>query len=662
MRHLKDFAGLALALGTIALPFASVPARAQSAAPVPRLAQQGNWFVDPDGRVVLLHGGNVSLPVFGAGPVQPGERGTPWNGETARRMRDQGFNAVRLVIFFSGVMPEPGRIDRAYLDRIARAVHAYAEADIHVLIDFHQDEYSAVVGARGMPPWAVFADGHARLPGVAFPMGYFTDPAVQRSFDNFWNNHAVPGTGMGVQDLYAQGLAAVARRFRDTPGVLGIDVMNEPATGSRCANPDPATADCPELERALLAPFYRKASAAIARAAPDMMIFVEPFMLQGALGIAINTPIAAPQGRRGLSFHNYGPVQATRDRVNDYALSHAKRNRAAIINTEWGFSNDAASVGGQAADFDARLISWLAWPRGAFEALVDPKLPDQGNGNRLAILRAYARPYPGATAGTPQTLRFDGARGTMTYRYATSLPSGRRARAGLVTEIRVPAIQYPNGYSVKVEGGALLSAANAPLIRIRNAPRAATVSVTLTRIGTLPPLPATSGEPDRSQAALAALPPVPDAPLSRTSLFGHIVVTPGGRALLEVEVPGMLAGMAHVQGWEKMTLVGIRPFAPSVLTDAKLAQIDAALARLKVTPGPVRILATPRLSVESLTSDLLADPRARAILDREAPGLSGSPQQGLFPQTRLRDLKPAMPELLTDAALSRIDQALAGLP
>jgi hypothetical protein len=62
-----------------------------------------------------------------------------------------------------------------------------------------------------------------------------------------------------------------------------------------------------------------------------------------------------------------------------------------------------------------------------------------------------------------------------------------------------------------------------------------------------------------------------------------------------------------------------------------------------------------------MTSDLIADPRARAILDREAPGLTGSSKQGLFPQTRLRNLQPELPEILTPSVLARIEQALAAL-
>ena len=630
----------------------SAPALAKTADA--RIEQRGRWFVDQGGRAITFHGGNVTLPEFD----KPQE--ARWTADTPARMAEQGFNGVRLVIFFSKVMPQPGKIDQAYLDRIAKAVAAYKAVGIHTLIDFHQDQYSALVGVRGMPDWAVFSDGYARMPGVEFPIGYFKDPAVQRSFDNFWKNHAVPGTGKGVQDLYVEGLAAVARRFRDEPAVMGIDIFNEPATGSRCAEPDPAKANCPELEQELLKPFYEKAAKAISGAAPRMIIFVEPFMLQGALGTPINTPIAGPSGRRALSFHNYGPVKATRDRVNDGALAHVVTSDAAIINTEWGFSNDPSEIVGQAADFDARHISWLAWTRGSFEALNDPKLPDVGNGNRVALLRAYARPFAEATAGTPEMTSFDPEKGVLTYRYATKLANGRRATGG-ETEIRVPAIQYPNGYKVAVTGGKVLSAAGAPVVRVRNDPKAQNVTITLSRVGALPPLPVTQGEPDRKDAGLRTLPPIPAGPLTRRSLIGHIVVTPGGRALLDREVPGMLQGLSHVSGWERMTFLDIQRFASGTLTEDKLRQIEADLASLRVTPGPVPQAGHAPLSIDSLTSDLIADPRARAILDREAPGLTSSSKQGLFPQTKLRNLQPELPNILTAAALARIEQALAAL-
>lgn len=624
--------------GAASLPPTLSPAR-------DRLSHDHQWFTDAQGRVVMLRGGNVSLPEAADGT-------TP---RTATRMAEQGFNAVRLVVFFRDVMPTPDQVDGGHLERIAATVAAYRAAGIYVLLDFHQDQYGPLVGVRGMPDWAAFTDGHTRIAGMQFPMGYFKDPAVQRAFDNFWANHPVPGTGQGVQDLYVRGLAAAARRFKDDPAVFGIDVMNEPSTGTPCAVPDPAKAHCPELEQTLLAPFYRKAGKALAKAAPDTLIFVEPFMLQGALGLPIDTPMPGVPRLNGLSYHNYGPEKAYRDRTNDAALAHARNVDAALINTEWGFTNDAADVAGQAADFDARLISWVAWPRGRFEALVDPELPDQGNGNRIAILRAYARPYPAATAGTPTRLSYDGVSGTMDYSYATRSSSGRRLPGTLLTEIRIPAINYPQGYRVKVTGAGIVSQPDAPTLLVRNETGARSVRVVVERVGGLPPLPPDPTEPE--MPAAAALPPIPARPLNRNSLIGHILATPGGRDVLQTHIPTVLAGIGHFNDANRMPLAAVREFAPQVLTDDVLAAIDADLARLAPDAGPVS--PSQRLSSNSLVSDLLRDPDARKILAREVPGLADSEQKGLFPQTSLRALQPSMPKVLTDEVLARIDAALA---
>ena len=122
-----------------------VGAPAQAKTADMRIAQHGRWFVDQSGRAITFHGGNVTLPEFDKSQ-QP-----RWTAQTPARMAEQGFNGVRLVIFFSRVMPQPGQIDQVYLDRIAKAVAAYKAAGIHTLIDFHQDQYSELVGVRGMP-------------------------------------------------------------------------------------------------------------------------------------------------------------------------------------------------------------------------------------------------------------------------------------------------------------------------------------------------------------------------------------------------------------------------------------------------------------------------------------------------------------------------------
>lgn len=556
---------------------ATAPAGAamDSAARLPRLDQHGRWLLDDEGRVVMLRGGNLHLP--GDGPPE----GRP-DADTPRKLAEKGFNGVRLVLFFDRLMPEPGKVDAKYLDEIELAVAGYRTAGVYVLLDVHQDEYGPAVGIRGLPPWATFSDGHEakRLP---FPAGYFSDPAIQSAFENFWRNHPVPGTGKGVQDLYIEGVAALAARFRDETAVFGIDLMNEPFPGSRCNQPDPASANCPELEKELLAPFYARAGDAIARAAPQTIVFVEPFMLQGALGIPIATPPPGSVAKRGLSFHQYGAFAEIRRRGNEYALKSALATGSVPLNTEWGFTNDPQVWTAQAEEFDALLIPWLAWARGPFAPIVDERMPAAGNDNREATLRALARPYPRATAGTPISLAFDGASGTLDFEYATAVPEGR-SRASDVSEIVMPATNFPQGYTVAVDDGVarIVSVPDAPVLQLRAKAGVSAVHVRAVRKGTLPELP------------------------------------------------------------------------PIVATADPYASLQSG--------GSGKAKQAGALSTDSMVSDLLGDPRARAILEREVPGLVDSPQIGMASQMTLRALQPFMPQTLTDEALDRIESALARQP
>jgi len=542
---------------------------------LPRLDQHGRWLLDDAGRIVMLRGGNLQLPGHG----DPGRSDGAANAETPRKFAEQGFNAVRLVLLFDRLMPEPGGVDQQYLDEIARAVAAYREVGVYVLLDVHQDEYGPAVGVRGLPAWATFAGGREpkRLP---FPAGYFSDPAVQVAFDNFWRNHPVPGTGKGVQDLYIDGVAALAARFRDEPAVFGIDLMNEPFPGSRCNQPDPVSANCPELEQELLAPFYARAGDAIARVAPQTIVFVEPFMLQGALGIPMGTPPPGARAKRGLSFHQYGTFAEIRRRGNHYALKSALATGSAPLNTEWGFTNDPEQWIAQAEEFDALLIPWLAWARGPFAPIVDEGMPAAGNDNREATLRALARPYPRATAGTPLSLAFDGTSGTLEFSYSTSPPDGR-VLTSEVTEIVMPAPNFPSGYTavIRGDGASVISTPDAPVLLVRTKTGSSNVSIRAARKGQLPQLP----------PIVATIDP-----------YAHLQAGAGGHSTREAA-----------------------------------------------------------LSTSSMVSDLLGDPRARAILQREAPDLVTSPQIAMGAQMTLRGLQPFVPQMLSDEVLERIDRALA---
>lgn len=219
------------ALPTIALVIALQTRSGYTAPPQPPAADKfrgfvtvsGSQFLDNANRPLLLHGINVVNKSKAEGYTKDIEQ------SDFAAIRSWGMNCVRLGIFWDGLEPRPGTIDVAYLDRIARIV-GWAKAEgVYVLLDMHQDLYSAKF-SDGAPDWATLDDGHRYTPTAVWSDAYYTSKAVQTALDHFWAN--TPATdGVGLQDHYARVWRRVAERFRDEPAVLGYDLMNEPYPG-----------------------------------------------------------------------------------------------------------------------------------------------------------------------------------------------------------------------------------------------------------------------------------------------------------------------------------------------------------------------------------------------------------------------------------------------
>jgi len=310
---------------------------------------KGPRILDPEGRVLLLHGVNYS------GAAKSEKTGfLPWqNEEETKVIKKWGFNSVRYLIIWEAVEPEPGVYDEDYLDRVAERLRWCKEAGLWVILDMHQDLYSRKYGADGAPEWACLDDG---IPFVRQPGGWFMNyptPAVMRCFDNFWDNKEGPG-GVGVMDRYVAMWQHVAERFREAPHVIGYDVMNEPFYGSAVMGilcnviyalkgelgeefepmlaefreqssqgSDPMVESVQRLieqdkffgvmdraswasqrfETMVLQAFYNEMAKAIRDVDPNHVVVFEPAGGGGA-GTRLLTAIAAPKDENGIPFQN----------------------------------------------------------------------------------------------------------------------------------------------------------------------------------------------------------------------------------------------------------------------------------------------------------------------------------------------------------------------
>ena len=451
----------------------ATPAAASGAA----LRRQGNWLIDADNRVVMLHGVNV---VWKLAPYYPPDSAAGFGAADADFLAANGFNVVRLGVLFAGVMPQRGVIDQNYLDQIDRVVQLLAARQIRVLLDFHQDQYNEKFQGEGFPDWAV---PRQILPDDAkygFPLDEFISLALNGVYDQLWADNGA------LWAQYQNMAAAVAARWSGQPYLLGYDLLNEPWPGTLWATC--FEIDCPVFD-SILKKFQESALAGVRTADSSHLAYFEPQQLFDFGAPSRMGAVDDPQ--LGLSWHAYCSAELLAStglpdlpdcliiEPRDFANAAAQISQLGAVSllTEFGASDDQDDIGRVAGLADQHLTSWIYW---AYKNYDDPTgSASEGlfsNDADLSTLKPKAdlliRPYPQAIAGTPTALSFNTTSKAFSLSYA---PNASTAP----TLIFVPSLQYPNGYQVSVQGGTVLSAAGAPLLQIANTPGAAQVQVQL---------------------------------------------------------------------------------------------------------------------------------------------------------------------------------------
>lgn len=190
-------------------------------------------YVRVDG-VVLRDSLNRQLILRGLNYVNKDKENKHLNREADTAfaaMRKWGRNCVRLGVNWAALEPVPGKYDTIYLKNLDKQVQYAGDNNLYVILDMHQDLYSEKFD-NGAPLWATLDEGKPHNTGAIWSDAYFMSPAVQQSFESFWNNRPVPSTATGVQDHYAASWAMLARRYKKCKNIVGYDIMNEPFIGS----------------------------------------------------------------------------------------------------------------------------------------------------------------------------------------------------------------------------------------------------------------------------------------------------------------------------------------------------------------------------------------------------------------------------------------------
>lgn len=412
---------------------------------------EGQWIKDGCGRVVILHGVNLS----GANKYPDAETGKffpKWlSKKTFEHLASLGFNSVRFLINWEAIEPQKGVFDETYVAEIKEKVKWAKESGIHVILDMHQDVYARCkFNGNGFPCWSVLDEG---LPFKGQPIWSlnYLQPAVRRAFDNFWKNTD------DIQTHYIQSWVKIAKAFKEDENVVGYDLMNEPFAGSLYQRHDAF-----DVQR--LQPFYERLIGEIRKVDAHHICFIEPNPVRTNIMVPNGFPSAftkLPYKNVALAPHFYDPVTNMSAKY-DGDVSRIEKTIEGFMKegerlgmpvwlgefSAWGDYSEISSaqnfLDDQLNAYNKFFLSgWAYWDYGEGGKDGGPF----GNDEKWKWLRdRLSFPYPSKIAGEPIKFTQDAKNGTMFLEYG-------KTTSTCDTEIRFPSSLSAKNISVKVEKG-----------------------------------------------------------------------------------------------------------------------------------------------------------------------------------------------------------------
>jgi endoglycosylceramidase len=370
-----------------------------------------------------------------------------FDGGDADRMRELGFNLLRLPINWSALEPERGRYSKDYLRRIGATVKLCGSRGISVLLDFHQDAFSKEIGQDGAPRWVLDLllgpDGYPYLGG---PLEDLTArrlaPHTIEAFSRFNENRE------GVQDLFGEAAAVVARRFRRSRVVVGYEIMNEPL-----ALPGPVGDE-------QLRAFHVRIAAAIRRVDRRHLVVFEPNALRNLFNEAMVPSEPFPDAKAVYAPHVYTYVFDGQTFTGDTTALATSMQKAVAEAAAWGtpllvgeygidpthpLANEWITASLDLQDlYRAHSTFWL-WEEisSGHWGLYEGESSEPG-GERIGRTTALSRPFARAVPGTVLEHAVDAATSALRLRFAA------RGRAPL--EVYVPPRRFPSGARITCDG------------------------------------------------------------------------------------------------------------------------------------------------------------------------------------------------------------------
>jgi endoglycosylceramidase len=279
--------------------------------------------------------------------------------------------------------------------------------------------------------------------------------------------------------------------------------MNEPWPGSpwpSCTQP----AGCPTVDQGSLNPFYHRVLGAIRAVDHRTLVWYEPNVIFNNGAETYTGPLG--DARAGFAFHDYcllepftgGPTGCGTpdDLVFSNAVGHVAGTGEALLETEFGATDDTAYLTDMVQRADRYMVPWVEWAYcgchdpttsgpGDKQAIVrDPSKPPTGSNLVTGTLNALVEPYPEVISGTPTGWSFDPATKRFSFTYTTTRAGSRRSfRSWSLTQIATPARVYGGRYAISATHAAIVSKPGASVLQVEACPGARSISITVSPAG-----------------------------------------------------------------------------------------------------------------------------------------------------------------------------------
>jgi len=438
--------------------------------PSSRLVTDGELLKDALGRTVFLRGVDAGgrskfapyVPFdFADGGFSPALEAYMSHAES------WGIDAMRVPFTWAALEPTEGTNDTAWMAMYEQIVASAWSHGIWSVVDFHQDVYSEVYCGDGFPGWTVTDAGPPAHDCPGWQLEYATDTSVQHAFDVFWGN------ATGLQAKYLDVWGTMIPALADTPGVLGFEIINEPASGS---------ANNLTFGATTLTAFHTMVAAYMRNLAPSSLIFVDP---TGVDGVTATTGLTNPGGGNLVFSPHYYPIvhgdtaslvtglQGWADIgkswnvpvfLGEFGAANNDPTTPAYMASMWSAVDELGFAGATEWEYSISTELWNS----EMNTLVTP------DGGEYPVAQSIIRPYARAVAGTAITQGWDGAKTTFTLSFTPA--SGGTD----ITEVRVPARAYRASYHVRAVGACFDATSAKGELLLQPVAGAKTVSVTVT--------------------------------------------------------------------------------------------------------------------------------------------------------------------------------------